>query len=182
MTGALSAAIVTSYTNVAVGFAVDFQAVIEGRVSASRWDFGDGVVVSNRPYASHAWSAAGDYVVELRAYNESHPEGVSAVVTIRVSPLVVYVSASSVNPVPPYGSWATAATNIQDAVDAGCGRGAGVGDQRRVSDRGAGGVWDEQPGGGDQAGDGAERQRAGGDEHCRLPGPRTARRRCGVCI
>ena len=51
VTGALSVAIVASYTNVAVGFAVDFQAVIGGRVSASRWDFGDGVVVSNRPYA-----------------------------------------------------------------------------------------------------------------------------------
>ena len=49
VTGALSVAIVASYTNVAVGFAVDFQAVIGGRVSASRWDFGDGVVVSNRP-------------------------------------------------------------------------------------------------------------------------------------
>ena len=118
VTGALSAAILVSYTNVAVGFAVDFEAVIGGRVSASRWDFGDGTVLSNRPYASHAWSAAGDYVVELRAYNESHPEGVSAVVTIRVQPLVVYVSAAGVNPVPPYISWATAARTIQEGVDA----------------------------------------------------------------
>ncbi|MCX6930791.1 MAG: PKD domain-containing protein, partial [Verrucomicrobia bacterium] len=70
VTGMLSAAIVASYTNVAVGFGVDFQAMIGGRVSASSWDFGDGVVVSNRPYASHAWAGSGDYVVVLRAYNE----------------------------------------------------------------------------------------------------------------
>ena len=118
VTGALSAAIVASFTNVTTGFAVDFEALIGGRVSASRWDFGDGTVVSNRPYASHTWSAAGDYLVELRAYNESHPEGVSAAVTIRVLPLVVYVSAASVNPVPPYISWGTAAQTIQEGVDA----------------------------------------------------------------
>jgi len=63
---------VVSDTNVAVGFSVSFQSQINGRVSASSWDFGDGVVVSNRPYASHVWLGDGDYVVVLRAYNESY--------------------------------------------------------------------------------------------------------------
>ena len=75
-------------------------------------------MLSNRPYASHAWVAPGDYPVVLRAYNESNPGGVSATVTVRVVTQGALRGAGSANPVPPYSSWATAATNIQDAVDA----------------------------------------------------------------
>jgi hypothetical protein len=117
VTGAVSAAIIASYTNVPVGFSVDFQAVIGGRLSASSWDFGDGLVVSNRPYASHAWAAAGDYTAVLRAYNESYPDGVVASVTVHVV-REHFVALSNSSPVWPYSSWTTAATNIQDAVDA----------------------------------------------------------------
>jgi len=73
VTGALSVAILADYTNVVAGLSVNFQAAIGGRLSASVWDFGDGTVVSNRPYASHAWAALGDYPVVLRAYNQSFP-------------------------------------------------------------------------------------------------------------
>jgi len=119
VTGALSVAIIASYTNVAAGFQVDFQAAIAGRVSASQWDFGDGVVASNRPYVAHVWRVAGDYVVELRAYNESYPDGLIASMTVHVAALPVhYVALSSQSPDPPYSSWDTAATNIQDAVEA----------------------------------------------------------------
>ena len=118
VTGPLSVAISAAYTNVAVGFPVGLTAVIEGRTSASVWDFGDGIVVSNRPYASHAWGAPGDYVVALWAFNDS-TDGVSATVTVHVvAQPVHYVAADSANPLPPYATWATAATNIQDAVDA----------------------------------------------------------------
>jgi hypothetical protein len=118
LTGPLSVAIGASWTNVAAGFAVDLTARISGLVAASTWNFGDGTVSSNRPYASHAWSTPGDYTATLRAYNESHPGGISATVTIRVQTSVVYVSAASTNPKPPYSSWATAARTIQEAVDA----------------------------------------------------------------
>jgi PKD repeat protein len=119
VTGALSAALAVAYTNVAVGFSVSFESAISGPVSASSWDFGDGVVVSNRPYASHAWTATGDYAVALRAYNENHPSGVVATVAVHVvAQPVHYVVVSSALSTAPYSSWASAATNIQAAVDA----------------------------------------------------------------
>ncbi len=37
--------------------------------------------------------------------------------TGRLAAAIFYVDAASTNPVPPYGTWSTAATNIQDAVD-----------------------------------------------------------------
>jgi PKD repeat protein len=119
LTEELSVSIVAARTLVAVGFPVDFSGLIEGRVTGSQWEFGDGEKASNLPYASHAWKEPGDYAVELRAYNESYAAGVSATVSIHVAAQPVhYVSALSQAPVPPYTSWATAATTIQAAIDA----------------------------------------------------------------
>ena len=117
--GPLSLEILAAYTNVATGFPARFTGKFEGRASASLWEFGDGTVVSNRPYASHAWAAAGDYVVILRAFNEDHPRGESAAVTMRVVEAPVhYVAVDNANPVPPYITWETAASSIQEAVEA----------------------------------------------------------------
>ena len=119
VTGPLTVSLTATYTAVVTGFPVSLTAFIAGRTDLSVWDFGDGSVVSNHPYASHAWTAPGDYLVALWAYNDSYPEGVSATVTVRVlDHPVQYVALGSTNPVAPYLSWATAATNIQDAVDA----------------------------------------------------------------
>jgi hypothetical protein len=118
VTGALSVQIVASLTNIVVHYPVGLAALIDGRTISSVWDLGDGLLLTNQPVVTHAWSAPGSYAVVLRAYNQSHPEGVTASVTMRVEEGIYYVAADSAHPQPPYNSWATAATNIQDAVDA----------------------------------------------------------------
>jgi hypothetical protein len=116
--GALNVMILASETSVAAGFAPSFQAVIEGRVSASIWDFADGFSVSNRPYVWHAWDSPGDYAVKLTVYNEDHPSGVVATMLIHVIQAIHFVAQNSPHPAKPYSSWDTAAQSIQDAVDA----------------------------------------------------------------
>ena len=119
VTGPLTVSLTATLTNVIIGYPVGLTAFIAGRTDLSVWDFGDGDVEVNEPYTSHTWKAPGDYLVALWAYNDSYPEGVSATVTVRVlSHPVQYVALGNTNPVAPYLSWATAATNIQDAVDA----------------------------------------------------------------
>ncbi len=119
VTGPLSVRIAVAFTNVAVGFPVTLTALIEGRTTFSVWDFGDGDFVLDQPWSTHAWTTPGDYLVALWAFNETYPEGVSGTVTVHVIPQPVhYVACDSGNPVPPYLFWATAATSIQDAVDA----------------------------------------------------------------
>jgi hypothetical protein len=68
---------------------------------------------------THSWATAGDFEVVLRAFNDTFPAGVSATQTVRVlvNP-IHYVRQNNPSPSAPYLSWVTAATNIQDAVDA----------------------------------------------------------------
>src|SRR5439155_10983963 len=126
LTGPLRVGITASLTNMSIGFTLQLTALIEGRTAASSWDFGDGIAATNQPYASHAWTAVGDYAVVLRAYNESQPGGISATVTVHVVTGVHFVAADSANPVAPYTSWSTAAKNIQDAIYAAVEPGAQV--------------------------------------------------------
>jgi len=119
VTGPLTVSLLANYTNVPVGYPVALTALIEGRATDSVWDFGDGDAAINEPYITHSWMGPGEYLVALWAFNESQLGGVSATVTIHVVALpVLYVAATNINPRPPYATWATAATNIQDAVNA----------------------------------------------------------------
>ncbi len=119
ITGPLSAKIQAVYTNLVIGYVASFSAQITGRASGDFWDFGDGMTVSNRPYVSHAWSTAGNFVVRFVAFNDSNAGGITSSLTVHIAAnSTYYVTTNNENPVFPYTSWATAATNIQDAVDA----------------------------------------------------------------
>jgi hypothetical protein len=107
-------------TNVVAGFPMYLTGLTTGgRAAASLWDFGDGTTTNDELTVWHAWAAPGDYPVVFTAYNVVNPGGVSAMVTVHVvAQDIRYVRVDNTNPMTPYASWDTAATNIQDAVDA----------------------------------------------------------------
>lgn len=115
ITGVLQVAIWADATKVATNYPVELRSDISGRVLSYVWDFG-GTTFTNVPVLIYSWSAPGNYDVVLRAYNDDYPGGVASTSTIQVTTGNSYVSLSGGN-VPPYDSWATAALNIQDAVD-----------------------------------------------------------------
>ena len=119
ITGPLSVTIQASVTNAVARFVVNFTGQVLGHATSNHWDFGDGTGLTNLPgTVFHDWLLPGDYTVTFRAFNESYPAGVSASVLIRVVEEIHYVTLESTNPVSPYVTWTTAATNIQDAIDA----------------------------------------------------------------
>jgi hypothetical protein len=112
-------AIAVDYTNIAIGFPLQLQAVFNaGLVTSSIWNFGDGTFFTNQSTVTHGWASPGAYTVTLTASNGFVASNVTASVTIWVSSDVAYVNANSKAPVQPYSSWNTAATTIQAAINA----------------------------------------------------------------
>ncbi len=107
------------FTNFAVAFSVPFVAQLEGCTSDFWWGFGDGSVISNKLEVVHSWAKAGRYDVTLTAqFPVSEGVGTATAAVDVVEP-TYYVNADNPTPVFPFITWATAATNIQDAVNAG---------------------------------------------------------------
>jgi len=121
ITGELTVAISTEKNYAQTNDLVTFFTNIDGKLSGNKWTFGDGSPAEiNEFKVSHSWSTVGEYKVVLTAYNGTFPAGVSNSITILVveNANIHYVDVNnSGTPVDPYLSWATAATNIQDAVD-----------------------------------------------------------------
>jgi len=117
LTGSLSVALSANKTYTFLDIPLTFSVDIEGNVSENIWTFGDGTAETNKIEVAHSWSDLGEYDVVVTAFNETYPGGVSDSITIKVVTNIHYVNVNSLSPVPPYCSWNTAATNIQDAVD-----------------------------------------------------------------
>jgi hypothetical protein len=117
MTGALTVSVSAKYGKVVPGYNLHFSAVITGEVSSNRWTFEDETLVLNAAYVERVWASTGTYEVVLTAWNDDYPSGISATAQVEVVEANYYVDAGNLSPAVPYTNWATAATNIQDAVD-----------------------------------------------------------------
>jgi hypothetical protein len=121
LTGTLSVVILPQAMTVATDMAIGLTPQISGRCASNVWNFGDGGMLNNAIYASHAWATPGDYAVVIRAFNESCADGVAATVTVHVvsaESTTRYVWSDSPASAWPYDNWANAAHTIQEAVDA----------------------------------------------------------------
>ena len=117
LTGSLSVVLTAAETNTFIGNPLTFSVKIEGRQSLNIWTFGDGTAETNKFETTHSWSDVGEYDVVVTAFNETYPSGISNSISISVLTNFHYVNINNFSPLPPYLSWKTAATNIQDAVD-----------------------------------------------------------------
>lgn len=114
----LAVSITASHTNTATDFEIRYVGIIHGIATSNIWEIGDGSVVTNQLSVNHYYRNPGTFTVRLTAFNDNYPAGVSATTVVSIAAQQIhYVSIGNTNPVSPYASWLTAATNIQDAID-----------------------------------------------------------------
>ena len=118
ISGSLSVTIFVDRTNTYAGELLTFSSYINGKLTHSIWNFDDGTVETNKSLVAHSWNSLGEHCVTLTAYNDTYSNGVSDSITIQVITNCHFVNINNTTPVYPYLSWDTAATNIQDAVNA----------------------------------------------------------------
>ncbi len=107
------------FTNFALYFPASFVAQIDGCTTNFWWDFSDGYIISNRYEVEYGWTNPGTYPVILTAQFSLSGATATATAVVEVVEATCYVDVGNPSPAYPFASWATAATNIQDAVHVG---------------------------------------------------------------
>ena len=116
LVGMLSVSASAVHTQVAVGGVAMMVGTTSGKVAGIAWEFGDGTAVSNVATIGHAWSVTGIWQVTFRAWNTSYPDGVATTARVEVIDRSAFVAPGGGH-VPPFDTWANAATDIQSALD-----------------------------------------------------------------
>jgi hypothetical protein len=123
MVASLFVSIGIDRTNAVVGTPIRFNIENINRPTKFTWAWGDGSGTTNETVATHAYAAAGDYVVTVQAWNRFGFVTVTSGVHI-FDGFTNYVSGAG-SATPPYDTWGKAAARIQDAVDL-CAKGGTV--------------------------------------------------------
>ena len=116
LTGRIDVAVIADFTNLVAGVASGFEADISGEVLGYEWRWGDGATSADIFDVHHAYANTGTYDVVLVASNLNNVSSATTVVHV-VSAYTNYVSPTG-SSVSPFVTRETAATNIQDAIDA----------------------------------------------------------------
>ncbi|MDF7825229.1 choice-of-anchor Q domain-containing protein [Pontiellaceae bacterium B12227] len=83
-TGAVELEFIEMPTQVVAGYDAPFAVRLSGAVSSFKLDFGDGQTVWNTLAATHAWNSIGSSTVQLTAYSDNYPGGISEQRTVEV--------------------------------------------------------------------------------------------------